>query len=191
MEKYTGRVLLITGERNSGKTLLCKRMIEIARRANWQIKGLLSPAILKGDQKTGIGVEDLYTGKRFMLARLPEEADDGAPVRTEGWVFDERCVAWCNSVLEQATPCDLLVVDEIGPLELVQNSGWTAAIPAVATEKYHLALLVVRDELLATLQERFPEAVVVRVTPADRIDDLVEKIIGTIMSAQGSLGEVN
>ncbi len=190
MEKFTGQVLLITGERNSGKTLLCKRVVEIARKANWQIKGLISPAILKGDQKAGIGVEDLFTGKRFMLARPPEETDAAAPVRTEGWVFDERCIAWCNNVLEQSTPTDLLVVDEIGPLELVQNNGWTAAIPAVASEKFHLALVVVRDELLHNLQERFPQADVVRVTTADRIDDLVEQMIGTMMSNQGILGEL-
>ncbi|MCE5209625.1 MAG: hypothetical protein LLG42_15125 [Chloroflexi bacterium] len=189
MEKFTGQILLVTGARDSGKTLLCRRVVEIARKANWQVRGLLSPAIIKGDAKVGIGVEDLNSGKRFMLAHLPDENDAKAEIRTDGWIFDNRCVTWCNTVLEQSIPCDLLVIDEVGPLELVQNTGWTTALPAVDSGKFHLALVVVREELLSTLEQRWPKASTITVSTVERIDHMVENIIDVLMTNQELWGK--
>jgi nucleoside-triphosphatase THEP1 len=189
VEKFTGQILLVTGARDSGKTTLCRRMVDIARKANWQVKGLVSPAIIKGDVKVGIGVEDLGSGKRFMLARLAEEGDSDALLRTPKWIFDERCITWCNSVLEQAAPADLLVVDELGPLELEKNSGWTAALPLIDGKKYHLAIVVVCDEFLTTLQERWPAANTVTMTGANQIERIMENVIDLMMPKQKISGE--
>ncbi len=184
-EKYSGQILLVTGPRGAGKTTLCHRVVDVARQAGWQIAGVLSPAIVKGGLKIGIGVESLRSGKRYLLAKLPADGDDARAVQTEGWVFDERCLSWGNSVLEKAVPCDLLVVDELGPLELERGQGWTAGIGAVESKKFHLGLVVVREELLNTLLMRWPRANVVTVKNTREIDSLVDRIIEKLFDIQG------
>lgn len=190
MEKFAGQILLVTGPRGAGKSTLCRRVIDVARHASWKIGGVLSPAIIKGGLKIGIGVEDLSSGKRFLLAKLPSEADEADPgqIRTAGWVFDRRCLQWGNRVLEKAVPCDLLVVDELGPLELQQEKGWTAGITALQSRQYHLGLAVVREELLHLLLARWPHASVITIRDIQEIDDLLEKIIGKLVDLQGLKG---
>ena len=38
---------------------------------------------------------------------------------------DAEVLAWGTRILQQATPCDLLVVDELGPLKFERGEGWT------------------------------------------------------------------
>ena len=189
MEKYTGQILLVTGPRGAGKTTLCRRIVEVARQANWMIAGVSSPAIIKGGLKIGIGVEDLRSGRRFLLASLPSENEDPRAVRTEGWVFDPRCLKWSNGVLEKAVPCDLLVVDELGPLELEEGKGWMAGIGALESGKFHLGIAVVREELLNKLLYRWSRASVITVQNPQQIDDLVDKIIDKLLDIQGLMEE--
>ena len=190
MEKYSGQILIITGPRGAGKTTLCREVIEVARRAGWVVRGVLSPAVIKGGLKIGIGVEDLGSGKRYLLARVPSEDDapDPQAIRTESWVFDPRCLAWGNTVLEKAVPCDLLVVDEIGPLELEQNRGWTAGIPALDSRKFHLGVVVVREEMYQGMLKRWPHANVITVRDKGEIEGLLDKIIEKLVSLQGTPG---
>ena len=46
------------------------------------------------------------------------------------------------------------MIDELGPLELVRDVGWTAAVPVLKADEYRLAVVVVRPKLVSTLQEQ-------------------------------------
>ena len=52
-------------------------------------------------------------------------------------------------MLSQAESCDLLVIDEVGPLEVERGKGWVSAFDVLRAGDYVLALLVVRLELIA------------------------------------------
>jgi hypothetical protein len=78
-------------------------------------------------------------------------------------------MAWGNDVLGAATPCDLLIVDELGPLEFERNRGWTDGLAAVDSGDYRHALVVVRPQLLPAARARWPHAQVVDVGLGDQI----------------------
>lgn len=154
-----GRIILVTGAIGCGKTTYCRTEIDAARRAGLDVAGVLSPARFEQGVKVGIDALDLRNGELRPLAHLRRaEAADATGVVTQRWRFDAATLAWANQALATATPCDLLVVDELGPLELEQGRGWTAGLAAIDTRAFDAALVVVRHSLIAQALVRWPDA---------------------------------
>ncbi len=157
-------LFLVTGSRGAGKTTFCDRLVQAAREAGWQTAGLISRPVFEGSQRTAIDAEDLRTGT---VQRLAVRSDSPTP-GTKHWQFDSGAIEWGNSVLRGSTPCDLLVVDELGPLEFEREAGWQAGLAAVDTRQFAIALVVVRAELLGEALMRWPSVNLVEIeTPED------------------------
>lgn len=156
----TGNLWILSGSRGSGKTTLCQRLAAEARALDWDVAGVISPAVFNGSEKTGIEVLDLRSGESRQFARRPLDPL-GKPTAHSGWVYDQIALAWGNEVLEKAIPCDMLVVDEMGLLEFETNCGWKAGLAAVDSRSYRVGLVTIRPELLAAARKRWPFAGVV------------------------------
>lgn len=159
--------MVITGWRGSGKTSLCSLIVEAAHRAGWSVSGVLSPAVFKEGQKGAILIEDLCTGERRQMARWPETRSPGKVCLDENpfdpgwkphWVIDKEVMDWGEGVLSRIRWCDLLVVDELGPFELVRAEGWISGLRLVDEKNYRLVLVVVRPELRRVALQRWPHA---------------------------------
>lgn len=151
-------IVLITGPRGVGKTTLCLRTVTLAKEAGYSCAGLLT---LREDDDRRILV-DVQTGDRRSLT---VSGPTGVPVGR--YLFDPDALAWGTAILARSTPCDLLVLDELGPLEMA-GGGWAVGMDILRGERFFLALVVVRPELVAKALERFPDAWAVRVTPENR-----------------------
>ncbi len=176
------QIVLVTGERGVGKTFLCQKVVEEAQRAGHSCAGLLSPPLSEGQEKVGIGLLDVGSGEERPLAT----ADDVSHgLRWGRYRFVTSTLQWGARVLADATPCDLLVVDELGPLELEMGQGLVKALDALAKGGYELALVVVRPELLHALQERLSgqEVDVIHVTLTNR-DRLSRQIAGRLREGE-------
>lgn len=163
--KTDPQIIMVTGESGSGKSAWCSDLVMEAQRRGLRVAGLLSPAVIRNGRKTGIDLVDLGSGQRRRLAhlRLSETTD----VMTDMWAFDMDVVQWGNSLLEQAPACDLLVIDELGPLELKHRKGFTAALGLIGGGGANVTCVVVRPSLLQVVLTRWPSAYVVDVD-ADR-----------------------
>jgi nucleoside-triphosphatase THEP1 len=153
----------VTGGRGSGKSRWCARLVERSRRRGWRVAGVLSPAAMAGDHKVGIDLVDVTTGDGRRLADLRHGAGEGAT--TERWRFSDAALAWGNEILRRAGEdrADLLVIDEIGPLELNRGTGLGAALALVDGLPCGVACVVVRPSLLAAALQRWPSALVLDV----------------------------
>jgi nucleoside-triphosphatase THEP1 len=144
---------LLTGPVGVGKTAVAERVVGLARRQGLVCGGLLAPAMLNScGQKAGIWGVDAGSGERRILARTDREL--GGP--TVGpYSFDETALAWAASVVVSAIgACELLVVDEIGRLELERGLGLAPILPRLAAGEAPRSLVLVREYLLAELQSR-------------------------------------
>jgi nucleoside-triphosphatase THEP1 len=164
---------IVTGEQGSGKTTFCQALIRQAQKVGWQIAGVLSPPVFKGDEKVGIDIVDLSTSQRKGLANLREEGGDGP--QTIRWAFNGDVLAWGNDVLGNVPSCDLLIVDELGPLEFEREEGWLNGFCAVDTGEYKFAVIVVRPQLVEGALEKWPDARVIEISHQDRASELVEE----------------
>jgi nucleoside-triphosphatase len=147
------RLALVTGDVGSGKTTVVGRVAALARARGYACAGLWAPARVVDGKKVGIEVVDLAGGERRLLASVTVEKTGE---RVGRYAFDPAVLAWANEVLAKAVEArpDLLVVDEIGPLELERGGGLAPVLEPLAAGRAPRALVVVRAWLLDALQAR-------------------------------------
>ena len=148
---------LLTGPIGVGKTTVAERVAGLALRRGLACGGLLAPALIDAcGQKAGIWGVDVVTGEQRVLARTDQ--DLGGP-QVGPYSFDGAALQWAVEVVEAAIPrADLVLVDEIGRLELWQAGGLAPVLPRLAAGEARRALVLVRESLLAELQARLEPA---------------------------------
>jgi nucleoside-triphosphatase len=157
-------LFIVTGDRGAGKTTFCRYLVELARDAGRQAAGILSLPVFANEQKFAIEAQDLRTGQSRRLAIRQETGQQPTTgPHTPGWRFDPVVLSWGNTVLQAACPCELFIVDELGPLEFERGEGWLAGLSALDTGIYRWGLATIRPELLAAGQKRWPMAEVISI----------------------------
>jgi nucleoside-triphosphatase THEP1 len=163
-----GLIYVLTGERGSGKSTVCARVARAAAGRGLAVAGILTERQDDADLGSARRVVDVRSGEARLFGsqdrERPRDRNEGAgragngavpsdPL-TPGWEFDSGVFAWASAVLDRSTPCDLLVIDEIGPLELRGGRGWVRALEVLDSAGYRAALVVCRPGLLQELEKR-------------------------------------
>ena len=180
------RLVLLTGPVGVGKTTVAERVAGLALRQGLACGGLLAPAMKNAcGQKAGIWGLDLATGERRPLART--DRDLGGPAMGS-YSFDAPALEWATAVVAGAIDtCDLLLVDEIGKLELWQGLGLAPILPRLAAGEARRVLVLVRESLLDELQGRLAgiETTVFQVREGNR-DKLPAQVMARLLEPGGS-----
>jgi nucleoside-triphosphatase THEP1 len=192
--KNRGQVILLTGRRGVGKTTVCQTVAELARRRGYRPYGVITPAIyacpelalreVEGQSrrdshgaKVGFEAVDVSSGERWPLARTDREL--GGPC-VGPYSFDPEGLSKALEVLITAAmeERDLLVIDEIGPLELEQGKGFAPILDLLPVEGPTHTLIVVRPTLLGQLllHLRGNKFTIFSVTEGNR-DELPSRIV--------------
>jgi nucleoside-triphosphatase THEP1 len=158
-------ITLLTGEIQSGKTSLCLEVVAAARVAKVQLGGLVSPGVFQAGEKIAIDVLDLKSGEHKRLANRSGSSSTG--LSTQRWDFLPEAVTWGKQILEMSVPCELLVIDELGPLEFLRAEGWMTGFEAVASGEYRAALLVIRPSLLEKALNRWQVSRIINLEDPD------------------------
>jgi nucleoside-triphosphatase THEP1 len=154
-------IAILTGPFGSGKTTACRQLADLARQRGWDCAGIVCPARFDGAHKVGIDLLNVRTGECRPLA----EADDQpSELRTTRYRFDADVMSWGAAVLDAACPCDVLIVDEIGPLELERGLGWVNALKVLREGQFDLAVVVVRPSLVDAFRAAMRDVTVVLFT---------------------------
>lgn len=161
--------ILLSGEIQMGKTTVCLRVAEQFCRLGYQPGGVVTPAVFEEDVKVGIRVVDLQGGEKMTLARADRKL--GGP-RVGRYSFDSAALRLGSRAIKRAVAsgCDLLIVDEIGPLELELGEGFALGLDVVRTGVIPHTLTVVRKALAEELRTHLREItlVVLEVTEENR-----------------------
>lgn len=121
-------LLLVAGPSGAGKSTLCRGVAEAARARGVPFGGFVTERRIANRPLSGLDLVHVVTGDRRSLAEW--DAPTGGP-STGRWFFHDAAFdagrAWCLDVAPDA----LLIVDEVGPLELGQGAGWAPLFPGL------------------------------------------------------------
>lgn len=167
---------LLIGDRQSGKTSTCRRLAASARARGLTVGGIIAPAIYEKESCAGYDVVDLATNRSTGLAAI--DAAGVEHVGCFGFLVDGLALG--KAALQHAAeiPHDLVIVDEVGPLEL-SGGGWCAQLDPL-TRHDGLTLFTVRRSLATEVAQRW------NVPPghcndlADGADTIIERLIQAI-----------
>jgi nucleoside-triphosphatase THEP1 len=134
-------VIIVTGAIGIGKTTVCEKVIKLARSQGYSCRGVITYKTRNKD----IIIEDVQTGKTKALASI---SDIYQGPRTAKYFFNPEGIDFGIQAIDRGTASDILLVDELGHLEL-SGQGFAKVIEQVAAGKVKNCIIVVRKGLLS------------------------------------------
>ncbi len=143
-------MILLTGDKHSGKTRFILELAEQTRLHGLRVAGIASPGLWKNGMRNGFEILELDTGHRRLLSmRVPG-------LRPIPFMFDALGLESGKKALSTArcSRADLIIVDEVGPLEL-RGNGWAPCLKKLLQLSTPLQIWVVRRSLAVKVQAHF------------------------------------
>jgi nucleoside-triphosphatase THEP1 len=166
-----GPLIMVSGPAHSGKTTLVLRLLHRLRRQGRKPAGILAEGHWQDHRRSGFTLVDLSDGRRTPLADLiRDRGPNGFPYafHPEGLAAGRRALA-----LSRCAGADLLVIDEVGSLEL-RGAGWADVLPPLLDRCRLPQLWVVQSAWLEAVCKKWqlhPIRVIDASTP-HALDDL-------------------
>jgi nucleoside-triphosphatase len=125
----------VTGRPGCGKTTLIRKVVE-ALQGRMSIGGIYTEEIREGRARKGFAIIDLSSGRRGILAHT----DLGSGPRVGKYRVNLRDIEEIAvpAIMEALRTKELLVIDELAPMELASPKFIEAVEAALASEKHLL-----------------------------------------------------
>lgn len=157
----------ITGLPGSGKTYALLRVIEMLQDGEMSIGGMIDEPIGDGRHKTGFTVRNLLTGETEVFASVDIESK--IMVGKIGVDLSKLELVGVNAIREACEKCDIIVIDEVGKMEVESQAFIDAVKDALDAEKPMIITLhkKSRNPLLQDIRRR-DDVRILEVTPTNR-----------------------
>ena len=168
-------VYILTGTVRSGKSIFLKQLVRHLKQASVNVNGYLSVAVHEDNKKIGYDLLVIKTGKSFPFLRL---RGDEAWERIGPYFFVASSLKKAEAIIHSRPDSDVLIIDEIGPLELKGKGLWPALKKKLDRSPARL-LIVVRKNILHDVVKRINE-----IDQEVRIFDIQDKnILGAMIDS--------
>ena len=147
------QILIITGEIHQGKTTFTQTIIKDLLEQKIRIAGFLSLAINKNNIRTGFNLFDIESSEQTELCSTVK---DESRIKFGQYYFNNDAILKGNEILntENLSDKQLIVIDEVGPLELSGN-GWCSAIENITRSIAIPQLWVVRKSIVKKIARKW------------------------------------
>lgn len=145
-------IVIITGEVHEGKTTFAGQVINNLVKQGIKAGGFLAIAVNNDGKREGFNLLDIRTGA---ITALCSQDGSAGKLRYGSYYFNEDAFnRGINILHEAASVCNLVVIDEIGPLEL-GGGGWSSAMDFLFSKNFSPQLWVVRKSLINKVLRRW------------------------------------
>ena len=145
------KIVILTGPVRSGKTNTVKEAVKKLRKTV-KTGGITEPKAYKRNSFIGYDIQEIATGKEFPFLRI--EGNENQQ-RLGRFFVEAESISKGISAIEASLSSKLLVIDEIGPLELSGEGFAEALKTALERTADGVLLLVIRDTLIEKVIETF------------------------------------
>jgi nucleoside-triphosphatase len=160
-------VLLITGSPGVGKTTVLTKAVDILKEKGYRVGGMLSNEVREGGVRVGFEILDLGSQKRGWLAHIDQKSGPSVG-RYRVNLADLEAVG-ARAITDAVENCDIVAIDEIGPMELFSEKFGDAVKAALQSRKLVIAIVhwKAQDRLVNDVKAR-EDAEIFRVTYENR-----------------------
>ncbi|MHC1579357.1 MAG: NTPase [Candidatus Alkanophagales archaeon] len=154
----------VTGRPGIGKSTVIRKVVERLRAEGIRVGGMLSSNIRKGGRRVGFEILDVMSGRRGVLAHV---GFDGPRVGRYGVNVRDLEEIGVSSITSATQLADVVVIDEIAPMEL-KSEKFAAAVEEALGSGKHMLVSVhhnLRHGLAMRVKKEFE---VLEVTMANR-----------------------
>ena len=175
----------LTGAPGIGKTTVLKKTVEALKAKGVCVGGMISREAREGNTRVGFEILDLTNGKRGWLAHVNQKV--GPQVGKYHVNISDLENIGATAITEATEKCQVIAIDEIGPMELYSQKFKQAVKRALESKKLVLAVVHAKaQDLLIKEAEHRDDAETFTVELANR-DVLAEELI---QNAQGRLNNI-
>ncbi len=167
-------LIIITGAIGIGKTTVCRKVIDLAKRLGYSCGGIITPKTTQGD----IIIEDIQTARTMTLATL-RKIYQGPSIGK--YYFNQTGIEFGIRAIDTAKESSVLLIDEVGPLEL-SGGGFAQALVSNNINEFKNSILVIRREAVSIFFSRLPETPLAVETTSENRDYLPGRIINLLGS---------
>jgi nucleoside-triphosphatase len=148
------RLLLVTGAPGTGKTTVLLKTAEDLKRKGYSVGGMLSREVRSNGNRIGFEILNLNSGRKGWLASVHQK--QGPQIGKYRVNLDDLNIIGVDAIVKAAENCDVVVVDEIGPMEFFSEQ-FREAVRKIAKGK-KLAVCTIHwkmsDSLLESMRKR-------------------------------------
>lgn len=170
------QMVILTGETGSGKTTRAAEVVEVLRQRGLKVTGVLAKGLLTDSRRSGFDLVDLSTGRTVPLCREGQAGGHGGERWSRFEFMREGLDLGREALSVNSLSADVVIVDEVGPLELA-GGGWAGSLDALVNQFKGQILIVARLAVVDAVKARWGAATtpVLDVSPdgAQHIADVI------------------
>jgi len=148
------RLLFITGAPGVGKTTVLLRTVEALKNMGLRVGGMISREVREGGARVGFEIMDFETERRGWLAHVKQT--EGPQVSKYRVNLRDLDAVGANSIRNAVEKAQIVIIDEIGPMELFSQAFKEAVVQAINSNKPVLGVIHhrARDPLIDSVRAR-------------------------------------
>ena len=168
------RILLLAGNPGVGKTTVLIKIADELKAKGFRVGGMISREVREGNLRVGFEIIDLTNNGHGWLAHVNQKT--GPQVGKYHVDLEDLERIGATAILDAIELCDVITVDEIGPMELFSQKFKQAVTKALESQKLVLAVVHMRaKDPMINLAKQRADSEIFTVTLANR-DKLVEEV---------------
>lgn len=148
------RILLLTGSPGVGKTSALLRIVESLKAKGYNVGGMVSREARAGRDRVGFEILNVNTGEKGWLAHVSQ--NEGPQVGRYRVNISDLENIGAKAITSAVKESDVIVIDEIGPMELHSKKFKEAALTAAESPKLLIGVVhwKATDSFLTRIKDR-------------------------------------